>query len=146
EFVANYKINLCKECRNDLPIISYRCYKCAQNLQNALYGSEIRAIESSQLQLLCGNCLKNNPPFDSTITLFPYEFPITRLIIQLKFMHQLSHAHLLGQLLAQHLHELYMQPLKPMISPDLLLPVPLHTHRLRERGFNQAVEIAKPIS
>ena len=69
---------------------------------------------------------------------FRYEPPIANLITQLKFQHRLFHAHLLGQLLAERLQHTTL--------PELIIPVPLHKQRLRQRGFNQALEIAKPIA
>jgi ComF family protein len=62
------------------------------------------------------------------------------LISQLKFNQRLSHARLLGQLLIDHLER------EAATMPDLIVPVPLHRQRLMERGFNQALEIARPIS
>ncbi len=44
---------------------------------------------------------------------------------------------MLGTLMAEHLHG----PL-----PDLWLPMPLHANRIKDRGFNQAAEIARELS
>ncbi|CAK0757905.1 competence protein ComFC [Gammaproteobacteria bacterium] len=71
---------------------------------------------------------------------FTYEPPIDHLIITLKFHSRLAHARLLGELLADHLAA-REDPL-----PELILPVPLHPTRLRTRGYNQAVELARPIA
>lgn len=59
------------------------------------------------------------------------------MIHQLKFDHKLHYARLFGLLFQQHL-----QALAPEL-PDMIIPVPLHKQRLRERGFNQALEIIK---
>jgi predicted amidophosphoribosyltransferase len=61
------------------------------------------------------------------------------LISRLKFNNKLNHARLLSQLLIDYLEQ--QQP----SMPDLLLPIPLHRQRLRERGYNQALEIARPV-
>lgn len=60
------------------------------------------------------------------------------LILGLKFHHRLSHARLLGELFAAALVE------RNAPLPDCIIPVPLHPLRLRERGFNQALELARP--
>lgn len=121
---------ICEYCQQNLPILIQNCERCAQFLKG-------------EANLLCGECLKNPPPFLKTYALFPYEFPITDLIIKLKFQHQLSHAKALGDMLTQAvLTHWYQQK----TLPDLIIPVPLHRSRLRERGFNQAVEIAKPLA
>lgn len=94
-------------------------------------------------QPLCGACLTSPPAFDKTHTLFPYRDPIMQLIIKLKFGGALSHAQTLGQLMAKKIRgEWYLN----QALPDIIIPVPLHAKRLRERGFNQALEIARPIS
>lgn len=62
------------------------------------------------------------------------------MIQQLKFQHRLYQAHALATLLMQQIPIWYAD--HPL--PDLVLPVPLHPLRIRERGFNQAVEIARP--
>ncbi len=61
------------------------------------------------------------------------------MVSSFKFNESLKHGRLLGQLLAQRLEETEAE------SPELLIPVPLHRKRLRERGFNQALELCRPI-
>ena len=75
-----------------------------------------------------------------TCALFHYQPPISYFVSQLKFHNQLIYAKLFSQCFITHLQK-NKNPL-----PDCLLPVPLHHQRLRERGFNQAVEIARPIA
>lgn len=122
--------DLCTACLKDLPIIDHPCKCCAKPL-------------SSMLDLICGHCLMHPSFFDRTLALFAYKPPITRFIMQLKFNHALLNARVAGELLADKiLTEWYVeQPL-----PDLIIPVPLHVKRLKERGFNQAVEIARPLA
>ena len=123
---------ICSACQDDLPILSHHCYQCAQFLH-----------QTDDSRLICGTCQKNPPPFERTYTLFPYQPPIIRLIIHLKFQQQLSFASFFSELFIKKMRETWYvnQPL-----PDLIIPMPLHDDRLRERGFNQALEIAKPIA
>jgi ComF family protein len=86
---------------------------------------------------VCGACLKQAPHFDATRAVFRYEFPLDRLIQSLKYAHRLAGADFLGRELAQ-------SPVP--FQPDLILPVPLSPARLAERGFNQAVELARPLA
>jgi ComF family protein len=128
--LAQQELNLCQPCQQNLPILPDSCPQCAQFL-------------AAKLNSRCGACLSHSPPFDRTFALFPYAPPIIPLIIQLKFQHQLSIAETFGTLFVQRIrHTWYVN--RPL--PDLILPLPLHKERLRERGFNQAVEIAKPIA
>ena len=112
-----------------MPILPHHCLRCAQFL-------------SYKKNKECRTCIQNPTPITVTHACFPYIAPITQLIISLKFQHQLSYARALGELLAQHIRIQYQQ--KPL--PDLIIPVPLHKNRLSERGFNQALEIARPVA
>ncbi len=94
--------------------------------------------------MLCGVCLTKPPPFNHTLALLTYIPPITRFITQLKFNRQLLYANMLGNLLAEKIKISKIQ--SPNSWPDCIIPVPLHRRRLRQRGFNQALEIAKPIA
>lgn len=64
------------------------------------------------------------------------------MISSLKFQHQLVYAQTLGELLVDKIKIWYQS----QTLPQLIIPVPLHLKRLRERGFNQALEIARPIA
>ena len=86
----------------------------------------------------CGECLKHPPAFDRTRAALEYRFPADKLIQSFKYGGQLALAKLLGKLLADAVAD---QP-----RPDLMLPMPLHPARLKSRGFNQALEIAKVIA
>lgn len=87
---------------------------------------------------ICGACLKRAPHFDATHVLWQYAFPVDKLIQSLKYGHRLASADFLGQALAHHIAEK-----NQLLRPDLILPVPLSAPRLAQRGFNQAVEIAR---
>ena len=87
--------------------------------------------------MVCGACLRKPPGFDATRALFRYEFPVDRLVQSLKYAHRLAAAAFLGGMLARH---------RPAGAPDMVLPVPLAPGRLAERGFNQALELARPLA
>lgn len=86
---------------------------------------------------LCGTCADDDP-IDATLTLGDYAAPFDRLILRLKFGARLPAA---GWIAVQLASQLRATPL-----PDLLLPIPLSSHRLAERGFNQAWEITRPLA
>jgi ComF family protein len=89
----------------------------------------------------CGECLRAPPAFDATVVAADYSPPVDRLVLALKFGSQLA----LAPLFARLLHEAWPGEGKlPM--PDRLTAVPLGRQRLAERGFNQALEIARPLS
>lgn len=124
--VTTSSLSLCSDCRNELPILANNCSKCAQFLPDG--------------QKLCGSCLNKPPPFDQVIASFSYQKPLIQLIIRLKFKRELYLGKTLGSLFLEELEK------KFLTKPDLILPIPLHNKRLQERGFNQAVEIARPIA
>lgn len=115
---------LCSAC--DIDLSHYRAPACP-----------ICALPTPNGQV-CGACLKNPPAFDRTLAAFSYHFPIDRLLHAFKYSGDLA----LTEILATPLARLAASHPKP----DLLLPMPLHPGRLKERGFNQSLEIAKPIS
>lgn len=117
---------LCEACEAELPWQQACCPICAEPLE---------------VSLLCGRCLNHLPNFDQAIAPLCYEGAVKQLITQLKFSEKLACANVLASLLIKHLSQD-----KQFIKPDLLLPVPLHAKRIQERGFNQALEIAKPLA
>lgn len=101
---------------------------------------------------LCEDCNSDLPWLDPAgtdlagaprvIAALAYEYPVDRIIVAAKFHRQLSHARLLGELLADFLGQ---RPVNRE-SPDVLVPIPLHDRRLAGRGYNQALEIARPVA
>lgn len=88
----------------------------------------------------CGRCLRHPPGYDATLVAAAYALPFDSLVLQLKFGARLAHARLFGDLLADA-----VLALPGFVKPALLCPVPLGPARLAERGFNQALEIARPL-
>ncbi|KAB8045977.1 ComF family protein [Janthinobacterium rivuli] len=119
---------LCSPCRAQyLGLLRPRCRQCANPLDD--------------VALLCGRCVRHSPAYDATITAFDYAAPADQLLLQLKFGARLA----LAPLLAQLLHVAIKQQ-QAWQAPQLLCPVPLGPARLAERGFNQALEIARPLA
>lgn len=77
---------------------------------------------------------------DEAIAVFDYAPPIDALIQRAKFSGDLACARLLGLLMAEGIRR--RQP----SLPQTLIPVPLHRGRLATRGYNQALELARPIA
>jgi ComF family protein len=121
--------DLCSFCKNELPWILNPCTQCGARLTGVLLQK-------------CGGCLKSPRPFDQTIALFHYENPIVSLIKKLKFHNNLVYARVLGQLLVDRIIKHYSE----QCLPEYIIPIPLHCNRLKERGYNQALELARPIS
>ena len=87
---------------------------------------------------VCGACLHRPPSFDATIAAVDYAPPTDQLVLALKFGAQLAFAPLFAEMLQASIRQHRIE------LPQLLIAVPLGPKRLTERGFNQALEIAKP--
>jgi ComF family protein len=116
--------DLCAACAAALPWNRRACARCG--LPMALPASE------------CGPCLRHPPPFTRTHAALVYRFPLDRLLPRFKFHADLAAGRLLSDLLCEGIGD---DP-----RPAALVPVPLHGSRLRERGYDQALELAKVVA
>jgi len=115
---------LCPACDADLPrLAGTLCPRCALPSPGAA---------------VCGRCLADAPHYDATVAALAYRFPADTLVHALKFRSQLALAPLLGDLL--------QKCIPAGERADCVLPVPLSKERLRERGYNQAAEIARHVA
>lgn len=90
---------------------------------------------------MCGACLQHAPAFDHTLAVFRYAYPLDRMLHQFKYHQQLAWGHLFADAMWPRLTGGTANA-----QPDVLMPVPMHVNRLRQRGFNHALELAKEIS
>lgn len=121
---ANPALGLCDQCEAMLPWNRNACARCALPL-----GADA---------VLCGECLRDPPPFWSTQAVWRYAFPVDQLLPRFKFHDDLAAGAVIARGMAEGLRE--------APRPDALVPVPLHRQRLRERGYDQALELAKGVS
>ncbi len=82
------------------------------------------------------------PKFNQCISALSYEFPAKQLISRYKYQQQWLYGNLFAQLLHHRLTSHYLDKQ----TPEVLLAVPLHPSKLRQRGFNQAFELARRLS
>jgi ComF family protein len=89
----------------------------------------------------CGTCLRNPPPLDLCLTAIGYEWPWVDLIARFKFQEQAGWARPLATLM------LSAPGAEDMLDmADWLVPIPLSTQRLAQRGYNQSWQLAKLLS
>jgi len=96
--------------------------------------------EPSQSASLCLDCRLAPPPWEQVLFYGPYDDLLKSLILRFKFHAQLGLGHVLGQLLRLCLDDMDMK------HYDLIVPIPLHPDRLRSRGFNQSLELARTLA
>lgn len=123
---------LCQPCRlRHFTLRPRRCLQCAM------------PIPTTAREVRCGDCLKRKPAFDATIVVADYAAPADQLVLALKFGARLPLAPLMAGMLEEAGRYHAERGLQ---MPTLLAPVPLGKHRLQERGFNQSLEIARPLA
>lgn len=116
---------LCTRCLDKLiPLRPPLCTCCGKPLADAA-GAGHR----------CGRCLGHPPAFVRARALFLYDGPVVEIIQHLKY-----HGDTAGLATIAHLCQAAAR-LDPG-EPDIILPVPLHLERLRQRGFNQSQRLA----
>jgi ComF family protein len=116
-------LDLCAACAAELPRNTSCCARCALPLATPAAS--------------CGLCQRKPPPWDGAWAPFRYGWPLDRLEARYKFGRDLAS----GRTLAT----LWQRLPPPVARPALILPVPLHRARLRQRGYNQALELARPL-
>lgn len=119
--------NLCRGCRDDLPRIVRSCERCAAPLVDGATP-------------ICGACVTRAPPWDRALAAFRYEFPVDALLHALKYRGRLAVGRALGVACAVEFAPRLIE------RPDVIAPVTLHWRRNLARGFNQSLEIARPLA
>ncbi len=123
---AAERAGLCRNCLLSLIQPRHSCRICLVPLER-------------QAGNICISCAAG-VPFDQVISLARYTPPLSDLICRLKYHNHIHLAKVLGTLLANHIKK------HQRTLPELLIAVPLHKQRIQQRGFNQAVEIARTVS
>jgi ComF family protein len=128
---ANEPPLICSSCFNQVKMISHPlCPRCG-----------IGFATDTGDDHLCSDCLQDRGYFTKARSLARYEGMMADLISRFKYRGGTRLAKPLGGLLAD-----YVGPDFSFFDYDLILPVPLHTRRLRQRGYNQALLLARMIS
>lgn len=122
--------SLCSRCLDSiLPLTSPCCPRCALPFATIGGGDHV-----------CGECLLHPPDFTWTVAAGLYEEGLRHAIHRFKFGGSLS----LDRPLARLLDAAWRRT-APEWTPDLLIPVPLHPHRLGLRTYNQALLLAREL-
>ncbi|HCT92028.1 MAG TPA: hypothetical protein DF613_11720 [Lachnospiraceae bacterium] len=119
---------MCVRCRSRLQVVAEpRCMCCGRPLPD-------------QGQEYCPDCASMHHWFDQGAGVFPYQSAVRRMVMDLKFRGKTANARLLGRWMAA-----YVKPEIALWRPDVLVPVPLHSRKLRKRGYNQARLLAESV-
>jgi len=118
--------DLCVGCAGDFTLNTVCCPRCALPLESPAP--------------LCGECLRREPPFAHAWVPFRYGHPLDLLEARFKFRRDLAAGRVLG---GRMIERAWVEEPE---RPEVMIPVPLHRTRLRERGYNQALELAQPLA
>lgn len=129
------RLPICEDCQEAMrPIAGGVCSVCGEGLISPY------AFSDNQAELRCGLCRRMDPPFAKPAAYGSYDGGLRELIHLLKYEQVRPAANLLGRMLAEVISDLKLS----YDDADLLVvPVPLHARKLRQRGFNQAELIAR---
>ena len=120
------QLAICTECTALLTPLGPACSHCALPLVDSTF-------------MICGRCIRKKPYVDTVITAYRFEEPLRTLLHEFKYREGLYLSTFLTSLM---LHALPAEACKT----ECFIPVPMHPKRLRQRGFNQAAELAKHLS
>lgn len=118
-------LDLCLACRREMPWNANACLRCGLPKQQDEYPQ-------------CGACRLQPPPYARVQSPFLYSYPVDRLLPRFKFHGDLAAGALLATLM--------LWAIDPADRPEALVPVPLHRSRLRTRGYDQALELARALT
>lgn len=123
---------ICAPCREEIEslYIEGGCVCCGTPLKIPIRVGEEKGHR-------CGECLRRPPAYSLARSLFLHKEPVKTLVHNLKYHHTSTGLAAIKTLLSTHLVEFN--------NCDLVLPVPLHFKRLRQRGFNQSLLLAKAV-
>jgi ComF family protein len=120
---------LCESCRSRAPrITSPFCAKCSEPFSGAITQT-----------FSCANCSHRALHFDSAVAAYRSRGLVRKLVHEFKYGHQRHLRHPLAEWLGETMSDSRLRGRRF----DLIVPVPLHPARERERGFNQATLLAE---
>ena len=122
---ADTQHSICTHCETDLPWLIDQCERCA--------------LPMPMSGLTCAQCTRQSPAFNEVVVPWLYDFPIDALVTRFKHQGKWPLGRMMAELLAQTLQHRFDEGLS---QPDVMIPVPLASKRLRQRGYNQAAMLA----
>ncbi len=131
-------VPICEECLGSFPALGGAgCETCGQPL--ATWSLSSPEAASSAQGLLCPECQTRTYGFDRARSYALYKGPLVPAVMLLKF----ERVEPLGSWFSDRLAEVAK---REALNADIVVPVPLHRQRRRERGYNQAELVAKPLA
>jgi len=137
---------LCPLCSSDIEVPTYgACERCTRIFTDKIItgplcrrcGTPFR--DAADGDHTCGACIKTPPPFVRARSLYVYEDEVREAVHELKYKWGTMVGPFFGQVMAEAVIRLDF-------TFDIIIPVPLHKNKLRKRGFNQSLVIARQMA
>ena len=126
--VLRGKGSVCVPCRKKLPYIKEpKCKKCGKE------------IEKPELEY-CKDCMRYSHSFDKGMAVFTYNDVMRRSIVMFKYHNRREYAKFYAEEMYEHCRHFIKSA-----KPDVIIPIPVHRLKKRQRGFNQAELVAKEL-
>jgi ComF family protein len=120
-------VAVCAECEAQIKWVASPLCTCCGRVFESRDGAD----------RVCGDCQTDPPPFTRARAAALYDGPVTQAITRFKFSRQLAFLPVMQHWLQQSLC------LELVAAADVLAPVPLHPKRIKNRGFNQSLLLAR---
>ncbi|HSG59985.1 MAG TPA: ComF family protein [Pseudomonadales bacterium] len=121
--------DFCTPCLGEMPWNSRACQQCALPLNDPC-------------TMFCNTCFSTTPPYEKCFASLIYAPPISRLITRYKHQHNEP----LGAVLARLMLNTLADDFRDSLHDAVIMAVPMHQHALRQRGFNQAQQLAQSVA
>ena len=132
--------SICSLCHHQHKKPTAICEPCTQLLSRLENPCRYCSLElPSEHFPICGECLRTPPTFDRVITHFAFEEPLRTLLHEFKYNQALYLRDFFVDLMLQQFDQ-------DAALADCIMPIPLHQQRIKQRGFNQAAELAKRLA
>lgn len=126
--VIHGKGDICPSCRKRLPYLKEpRCKKCGKEIEK-------------QEQEYCRDCQRLHHAYDRGAAVFVYDEVMRCSIAMFKYHNRREYAKFYAQEMYHHCGRFLH-----FCKPDVILPIPVHKQKRRQRGFNQAELVAKEL-
>ena len=135
------RLPVCKSCIDAIhPLAGEYCAVCGEGLHSLSVRTEASDASPAPSEARCALCQRTDPPFERAVAYGSYDGPLRDLVHLLKFQAIRPAAGILGRMLAETIAKL--EPTMP-VGKIAVVPVPLHSRKHRQRGFNQAETITR---
>lgn len=119
---------VCPLCIGSCPVCDFPCHRC---------GLPVQDMTTS----LCTQCMIHPPIYDHCLSGYLYEYPVSQMIQAIKYQSRLELIAPVSRQLTHSLQDFYLD--SPW--PQALIPIPLHKKRLRQRGYDQTLLLAREL-